>query len=200
VAQAALPALSPGSAATAALDFPFASGEALRVELVRADGALIPALGAWHLPAGGVGLRAPRLGERYVPLGGEMAFVGLGEAPESARPAEEVWLRPRFLALRPLTVDDSVSVGLARPDLGWEQKVDGTPAMGAIPTLKWVRGWMVEDAHALHLASDAPIGPVEVTVAVYDAFTLAPLQVLDERLVREGQGIQFRAGEVEVAP
>ena len=205
VAQAALPALAPGSAATVALDLPFADGQALRVELVGADGARVPALGAWHLPADGVGLRSPRAGERYVPLGGEMAFVGLAEAgaarlPGAPRWGEDVWLRPRFLALRPLTVDDSVSVGLARPDLGWEQKVDGTPAMGAIPTLKWVRGWVVEDAHALRLAPDAPAGPAEVTVTVYDAFTLAPLQVLDERLVRDGQGIQFRAGEIEVVP
>jgi len=129
-----------------------------------------------------------------------MAFVGLGDAADTAQPGEDVWLRPRFLALRPLTVDDSVSVGLARPDLGWERKSDGTPALGAIPTLKWVRGWRVEDPHALPLSPDAPVGPATVTVAVYDAFTLAPLHVLDERLVRDGQGIQFRAGSVTIAP
>ena len=200
VAQAVLPALAPGSAATVALDLPFTDGEALSVELQGADGAPLRALAAWHLPVEGARLRAPRQGERYVPLGGEMAFIGLAEAPITARPGEDVWLRPRFLALCPLTVDDSVSVGLARPDLGWEQKVDGTPALGAIPTLKWVSGWVVEDAHALRLPEDAPAGSAEVTVAVYDAFTLAPLQVLDERLVREGQGIQFRAGTVEVVP
>jgi hypothetical protein len=200
VAQAALPALQPGDGATVALDLPFADGKALRIEAARADGTALPALGAWHRAAGGVRGRAPAEGEHYVPLGGAMAFIGLADPPPMARPGSAAWLRPRFLALRPLALDASVSVGLARPDLGWEHKVDGTPALGAIPTLKWVRGWLVEDAHALSLPTEAPSGPAEITVAVYDAFTLAPLHVLDERLAREGQGIQFRAGTLEVAP
>jgi len=201
VASAPLPALPPGGGATVAMDLPFADGGPLRIVLIGADGAPLPALGAWHLPRrGGLPLRAPKEGERYVPLGGEMAFVGLSGTPAAAQAGQELWLRPRFLALRALTVDDSVSVGLARPDLGWEQKTDGTPALGAIPTLKWVRGWQVEDPHPLLLAPDAPAGTATVTVAVYDAFTLAPLHVLDERLVRDGQGIQFRAGSVEIGP
>ncbi|NLD44279.1 MAG: hypothetical protein GX657_12395, partial [Chloroflexi bacterium] len=100
-----------------------------------------------------------------------------------------------FLSLRALTRDYSVSVGLARPDLGWEAKSDGTPALGAIPTLKWVRGWTVEDPHALPLEAGAPTGAAQVVLTVYDAFTLQPLNVLDERLVREGQGTSLRLSE-----
>ena len=205
VAAAALPALAPGEAATVALDVPLAGGEALRLQLTDADGASLPALGAWHLALrAGAPLRAPALGERYVPLGGEMAYVGLDDAAAVAAATAvaggDVWLRPRFLALRPLTADYAVSVGLARTDLGWEQKVDGTPALGAIPTLKWVTGWLVRDAHVLSLAPDAPPGDAAITVGVYDAFTLAPLQVLDERLVRAGQGVQLSAGGMTIIP
>jgi hypothetical protein len=118
---------------------------------------------------------------RYVPLGGEMVFLGYEGA------ADDTILRPRFLALRPLTRDYSVSAGLG------DARTDGTPALGAIPTLKWLRGWQVVDPHTLSPQSSAePEGGR--TVAVYDAFTLRPLNVLDERLVREGQGTWVRDG------
>jgi hypothetical protein len=115
-----------------------------------------------------------------------MVFVGW---PRLVAPVagKDLWLRPRFLALRSLVNDETVSVGL-RSASGWEQKADGTPALGAIPTLKWVKGWLVADAHRLALAADAPQGDLALTLQVYDAFTLRPLGVLDERLVRLGQG------------
>ena len=100
--------------------------------------------------------------------------------------------------MRPLVQDYSLSLGLRRDDLGWELKSDGTPALGAIPTLKWVRGWVVTDRHSLAVPVDAPQGAASITLEVYDAFTLEPLQVLDERLVREGQGTRLRIGQVPV--
>jgi len=123
-----------------------------------------------------------------VPLGGEMAFVGWSSPPDTPSAGQTVWLRPRFLALRPLVNDETVSAGLRHVATGWEQKADGTPAMGAIPTLKWIKGWQIEDARRLDLGADAPAGHYALTLQVYDAFTLRPLDVLDERLVKAGQG------------
>ena len=90
------------------------------------------------------------------------------------RPPGEVTLRPAFLALRLLTRDYSVSMGLARPDLGWEAKADGTPALGAIPTLKWVDGLAVADRRAVPLARRACGRRRAPMLAVYDALRSSP--------------------------
>ncbi len=188
VAQATVPALGRGLAATIALDVP---GGATRIalRLVSADGASVALLGPWHWPTErAASYTLPASGAHYVPLGGEMAFVGWDHLPGNARAGEALTLRPRFLALQPLVHDRTVSAGLRQPATGWERKNDGTPALGAIPTLKWVRGWLVEDVRRVELPDDAPAGEMALTLQVYDAFTLQPLGVLDERLVREGQG------------
>ncbi|HUV93275.1 MAG TPA: hypothetical protein VMX14_00405, partial [Anaerolineae bacterium] len=197
VAQGSLSNLGAGSTAILALDVPDGLEE-VSLSIVGPDGQPVARLGPWHLRVGAdLKPSLPDKRARYVPLGREMAFIGFSRLPEMTRPGQEVWLRPRFLSLRPLTADYSVSVGLARRDLGWEQKADGTPALGAIPTLKWLRGWLVEDPHSLTLADSAPSGLATTTLTVYDAFTLEPLHVLDERLVREGMGVQL---ELDLLP
>ena len=198
LAQRALPALAPGASATLALDLP-ASPERISLRLLAPDGAVIPAMRPWYRPRDrDLALALPQGPAIYVPLGGEMVYLGLAGPPAEARVGQQVTLRPRFLTLRPLLADDSVSLGLRREELGWEIKSDGTPARGMIPTLKWLRGWMVEDARDLHIPLDAPQGNAQVTLALYEAFTLHPLHVLDERLVREGQGTYLLAGEITI--
>ncbi len=199
LAEATTPALSPGTSATVAVDLP-GGLEAVQLQALSADGAPLARLGPWHLPiSSAVTLALPSGSQHYVPLGGEMVFTGLDRLPAAAPAGGSVTLRPRFLALRALTHDYSVSVGVSNPTAGWETKTDSTPALGAIPTLKWVRGWTIVDAHALPLEDSAPRGPAQVTLTVYDAFTLQPLNVLDERLVREGQGVTLRlADPVEI--
>jgi len=198
IAQTELPALQPGSAATVALDVPDTQGR-VSLSLTGPGGRPVARLGPWHRPiAVELELLLPHTEVHYVPLGGEMAFVGLQHPPQAAYGGRTLWLRPRFLALGALLRDYTVSVGLARRDPFWEQKADGTPALGAIPTLKWVRGWLVEDPHPLPLATGTPAGPAAVTLSVYDAFTLEPLGVLDERLVRQGQGTYLEWGSLEI--
>jgi len=68
---------------------------------------------------------------------------------------------------------------------------------GAIPTLKWLRGTVVTDRHRVTLPPDAS-GPASLRVAVYDAFTLEPLIVLDDRLLKLGQGQLAELGTVTV--
>jgi len=79
---------------------------------------------------------------------------------------------------------------------GWSRQHDGTPALGALPTLKWLPGWRVRDRHRIDLTGAGP--PREVSVGVYDAFSLEPLPVTDAERVREGQGqraVIWRAGD-----
>ena len=63
--------------------------------------------------------------------------------------------------------------------------------MGAIPTLKWLQGWQVRDERSPEPGAMLREAVTGYSVEMYDAFTLAPLQVLDERLVREGQGTRI---------
>jgi hypothetical protein len=105
--------------------------------------------------------------------------------------------RLTFVGTRALTRDYAVSVSLRGEAGMWQAQHDGTPALGAIPTLKWIRGVTVRDEHDVPLPADAA-GRGTLRLTVYDAFTLRPLTVLDERLARLGQGTQLELGSVEV--
>ncbi len=197
--QVPLPALAPGEAATVAVDLP-ASTEALAVRLSREGGAPLACLGPWGWPR--AALRLPSFDDhaRYVPLGGKMALLSVAGVPPAIQRGQTLRSTVRLLALRPLTEDDSVSLGLERSDGTWQVRSDGTPALGAIPTLKWLAGWKVGDLRRLTVPQDAPEGQVILALTVYDAFTVKPLPVLDERLVREGQGTRLRLTTVEITP
>jgi hypothetical protein len=205
LAEGRLPALAPGETATLALDLPdLSTALALRLHAVDepegVPAAVLPRLGHWGLPVGDLRLRPAEPTARYVPLGGEMALLGMEGLPSaSLRPGDAPRPVARFLALQPLTNDYSVSLGLERADGSWHLRSDGTPALGAIPTLKWLTGWTVHDPRRLVLPDDAPQGPAIVVLTVYNAFTLQPLPVLDERLVRQGQGTRIEVGRVDIA-
>lgn len=187
-----------GAAATVAVDIPDTVDE-IALLLRDTDGAPLGRLGPWHRRLDTpLTARVPDAGARYVPLGGEMVYVGMDIDLGSVTRGETLTLTPRFLTLRPLTNDYSVSVGLVWHQGGIECKSDSTPAMGAIPTLKWIRGWRVRDPHEVTIAPETPTGEATARLAVYDAFTLEPLAVLDERLVRQGQGTWLDLDTVEV--
>jgi len=198
VTETTIPALGPGSAMCVALDLPEGVAN-VRLRFLDMSGRPLDRLGPAHLPIGdAIRLSLPEEDQSYVALGGDMVFLGWRTLPEAVSRGETVSLEPRFLALKPVTADYSVSAGMSRPDRNWEVKSDGTPALGAIPTLKWVRGWQVTDPHALAVSDDAPTGSAALTLTIYDAFTLEPLNVLDERLVRAGQGVTLCSGEITI--
>ena len=183
LAQGTVPSLHPGQAATIVLDLPKGVQE-ITLALTTPGGQAVPALGFWGRMANPPTLRVPK-DERYLPLGGQMALTAATYRTQGTAFRAEA----RFLALRPLTVDTTISVGLRGE--GWEIKDDGTPALGAIPTLKWLAGWRVRDPHTLPLAHTPKGAEAWLTLGAYDAFTLRPLHVLDERLAREGQGTEL---------
>lgn len=181
LAQASLAALPEGGYALVSLDLPEGVREA-RLALAQAE-APVHLLAPWHRQArDAIGLDLAAYGQRYVPLGGEMALTGWSGACEGS----SCQLTAELLALRPLTADYSVSLGV-RGAAG-EAKSDGTPVTGAIPTLKWLAGWRPQDTRTVRaLDGEADAG----VLTVYDAFTLRTLQVLDDRLVRAGQGTEL---------
>ena len=108
-------------------------------------------------------------------------------------------IKPTFLSQRSLTSDYRVSLSLRSDSGKWLVQHDSVPAMGAIPTLKWLRGWSVVDPHILEIPSDA-LGSATLRLTVYDAFTQRPLAVLDDRLVQVGQGLHIDLATVQIGP
>jgi len=132
---------------------------------------------------GGRTVRLPEPGanERFVPFGGEMALVEWSDGGGALGPGTTFKVRFSFLALRPLLHDRHVTVRLVGQ--GWWSQDDGTPALGAIPTLKWIRGSRVMDRRVLAVPPDAAAGPAVLYLGWYDAFNGEPLLALDERFI-----------------
>jgi hypothetical protein len=131
-----------------------------------------------------------------VPLGNVMWLTGYSVHRTVARPGESVSVDLSFLAARPITSDDTVSVALVGPDYRWQTRSDGTPAGGAIPTLKWIAGSRVTDTHRLTIPPDAEPGTASLSLTVYDAFTQRILPVLDRELAAGGLTVPL--GTIEV--
>ncbi len=195
--QSPLPQLPNGAYLTTVYDLP-GGQHGLTVELAPGEtGGPYAWRGPWWMATGNrLPLPDPAPHERYVPLGGEMVLVR-AQYPASVGLGELLKTTMTLVGARPIWRDYSVSVSLRAESGEWQTQHDGTPAMGAIPTLKWIQGTLVQDEHSLPPAVGA-VGRGMLRLTVYDAFTIRPLPVLDERLARAGQGTQIDLGTVEV--
>ncbi len=119
-------------------------------------------------------------GERYVPFGNQMVLAGAS----AWREGDQARVDLHWLSGRAITTDYIVSTRVAGNNLFVTH--DSVPALGAIPTLKWIRGSWVTDRHTLRIGDYA--GDLTGTVLVYDGFTQRPLPALDERYA---QGVTF---------
>lgn len=182
---------------TSATTVPFGEGW-LSIRLHDVAGRVLQPLGPWGRAWGDQAMLPHFSGSaRYVNLGGEIIFAGTEGLPAEAEAGGRVRVVAKFVALKPLVNDYSVSVALSADDGSWAAQHDTTPALGAIPTLKWTRGVAVDDPHTLQIPTDAG-GQATLYLTVYDAFTLDPLPVLDADLARLGQGQHLRIGAVTV--
>ncbi|MBE2221283.1 MAG: hypothetical protein IAF02_07070, partial [Anaerolineae bacterium] len=124
---------------------------------------------------------------QYVPLGQNIIWTG-DLLTTSASP---ILLPQYFAASRPITQDLVVSTRLiGYEDDGyhwaWTDQNDTVPAMGAIPTLKWIAGSQIRSPHILTVSANAtPNQTIGATLRLYDAFTNRPLPILDERITNE---------------
>lgn len=175
---------------TTSVDFP--DGGNLGLEVAPVDAGPLSALGAWQLSLLGQSRLLPAVGsdERFLVFGRAMALIGA----DWHVAGNEVIVDLEWLALMPVTDDYTVSVQLAG-ESGWRAQHDGTPALGAIPTLKWIQGVRVIDRHRVALP-DAGDGRAAIQISVYDAFTQRPLGVLDDRFQRIGQGEAAVVGQL----
>lgn len=128
--------------------------------------------------------------QHYVPLGQGLVWMD-GSLDAEARIEKEatIVLRPRLTSSRPVYRDLTISVRLIgyqeESDLwAWWHLNDSIPAMGAIPTLKWIRGSQIRSPHFLEIETQAiPGQQIGATLRMYDAFTNRPLPILDERIL-----------------
>jgi hypothetical protein len=140
----------------------------------------------WNLLLGGsIRLPSPRPGERYVPFGNAMVLTGFDGPSGRLDRGAEVSLCLRFYGQRPVERDYIVSTALTGLNSdgtwAWREAHDTVPALGAIPTLKWVRGSAVLDPHHVTIPDGAPAVPIVGSLVVYDHFTQRSLPHLDER-------------------
>jgi len=131
-----------------------------------------------------------------VPLGNAIWLTGHTLQAATARPGDSLQVDLDFLAARPITADDTVSVAIVGPNYQWQALSDGTPAGGAIPTLKWIAGSRIHDRHYLTIPAGAAPGTATLSLTLYDAFTQRIVPVLDRDLAARGQSVPL--GTVDI--
>jgi len=187
VAGASLPSLPAGAYQTIAVDLRGSVGGPLHLALV-GDGQVRTAAGPWGWSVQEVRLPTSAPDARFVPLGDEMALVGVtAKRPlrlPPAAPGETMAVDVTLVALRPLTTDDHTSVRLMGADGHWLDSHDSQPALGAVPTLKWIRGSRVVDRHLLSVPEDFTGGEVWATLVAYEGFRMTDLVPMDGRFVQ----------------
>jgi hypothetical protein len=104
-------------------------------------------------------------------------------------PGDTVRVELRLMAKKPLLRDYVVSVRLTDEAGRLLSQDDTVPALGAIPTLKWICGSSIADVHFVPVPTDAQAGPLRLSLIVYDAFTMRKLGVLDDRLAKLGPSV-----------
>ena len=170
--------------------------------------------------------------DHYVPLGQGIVWTGksLTDLTTAVSPGNEYDMTMQFINGRPLLRDYVVStrlVGLEDDNFTWAwcDLVDSIPAMGGIPTLKWIHGSQVQSprtivfpprtepaifsgfCQSVRPAPDAPIlfvdnaatsgQTVSGILRLYDAFTNRPLPILDERITAVYSWIPLGETKVE---
>lgn len=116
-------------------------------------------------------LPKPRSTERYIPFADAMVLTGA----ETAERGGQFVLDLSWQSIRPLVDDYAMSVRWADTDGSVLGIHDTQPALGALPTLKWVvRNAHVLDPHPINALADKPS---QVGVVVYERFRGTPLPV-----------------------
>lgn len=122
----------------------------------------------------------------YIPFG--QGIIWTNQSPQHFTPSAPLHLT--FRSSHPLTTDLVISTRLIGFEAdgthwAWWDLNDSIPAMGGIPTLKWITGSRVTSPHRLEIAPNATSGQkLAITLRLYDAFTNRPLFILDERIAK----------------
>ena len=127
--------------------------------------------------------------EYYVPFADGIIWTGerFNGSADQLNAGNQFTLPLTFLSSKPIRQDYVVSVRLVgyEPDdfhWAWDNLQDSVPALGGIPTLKWVGGSKVYDPHLVTVSSNVSANQqIEPLLMLYSAFTQERLPILDER-------------------
>lgn len=185
----------------------------------------------WGIPQPYWIVPPPQPGDHYVPLGQGIVWMGnsLSDLQTAVSPNHQIAIPMQFINGRPILRDYVIStrlVGYEEDNFTWAwcDLVDGIPAMGGIPTLKWIGGSQIQSPRTIVFPSrtepatftdfcqsekPAPSAPILYVdnaatngqtaaglLIVYDAFTNRPLPILDERITAVTSWIPF--GEIQI--
>jgi hypothetical protein len=179
VAITTVPALPAGAYQTSVINLPGSVAGPLWLSLTGADGKPVLSAGPAGWPTRAARLPSPPPDSRFVPLGDAMAVTGVQAQPAS--PGQTMTVDVALVGLHGLTIDAATSVRLTGDNGQWLASHDSQPALGAIPTLKWIRGSRVVDRHRLSIPAGFTGDGVQATMVAYERFRLAPLVPMDER-------------------
>jgi hypothetical protein len=164
---------------------------------------LPPYRGPWGVPVETWSLTRGRESDHYVPFGRGIVWTGRSMMGKNPAIADTFVLEQVFHSSQPVNRDYVVSVRLIglEPDgfhWSWWDLQDSIPAMGAIPTLKWIDGSRVVSPHQMTVQPSATPGQtITAALTLYDAFTNRPLPVLDERITAEFAWVPLGWGRIE---
>lgn len=97
-----------------------------------------------------------------------------------AVPGGYVELTLLWQALKPAPIDYQVFTHLHNGQTMWGQ-LDGTPLCGNLPTSRWQADQLFADPYRIPIRTDAPPGPVPMTIGMYNLATMERLPVLSSR-------------------
>jgi hypothetical protein len=141
-------------------------------------------------------LPAPEPGSRYVLLADQIALVRATTRSTTLRPGSVAHIELTWIAQQSLVNDYMISIQIFHRASGMRlAQQDMQPALGALPTLKWITHTRLADPHQLTLPADAPSGWADVSLTVYDAFRQTALPPLDTRM-----GNSAPLGQLEIVP
>jgi hypothetical protein len=168
VGSAPIAALAAGDQQTISIDVP-PTDSSLQLTILGSDGQPASRRTAWGIWATiPLGLPPAHPQDRYVPLGGGITLVGA----DSGVNLDTYNLY--FLARHPLLRENALSLRA-----GTIQQ-DSAPALGALPTIKWIAGPTITDRHLIY--GDVP----HVQIILYDLYTQQSLPILDPKLAQIG--------------
>jgi len=113
-------------------------------------------------------------------LGDQVELLGLDLASETIRPGQVVSCTLYWRAFRAMNQNYTVFNHLIAPDGQTWGQWDNQPLQGRAPTTRWVPGQVIADPYRIPVSADAPAGPLELRVGMYDLLTMARLPVYDK--------------------
>ena len=115
-----------------------------------------------------------------VTLGDRVELLGYDLQASTVRPGGVVSCTLYWRALQDINLNYTVFNHLVAPDGRTWGQWDNQPQRGSAPTTRWRPGQVIADPYQIPVSADAPPGPLELQVGMYDRLTMGRLPVRDQ--------------------